>query len=329
MSVILVDLDAAPENRWANTPPRSVRALVNAAYAELATHFPVAATYAAETLARLWCWQPTYRTYRRELEGLAERTQVDFSKLLLLNLSYDLSSCYIPLPGVFGCTGGISREDSGIVLGRNLDWTFPAVCRRYSTTVRWQRRGRDVAVSVGFPGLIGIISGMNRHGVVMTLNQAFVSRTPLDALPVPWLIRDTLLGSTTAQEACDHLTATAAGAGGFYLVADATEGMLIESTGNRDTIHTEDSAQALIAANHFTHESPTDPVWGDSHHRHQSISRALSRGDSIARALSRAPVLNANTVHQTIFYPEQRTLSLKSWPTATSRTPSRGVLHRL
>lgn len=329
MSVILVDLDAASENRWANTPPRAVRALVTAAYAELATHFPVAATYAAETLARLWCWQPAYRTYRQELEGLARHTGVEFSKLLLLNLSYDLSSCYIPLPGVFGCTGGISREQGAIVLGRNLDWTFPAVCRRYSTTVYWQRRGKHVAVSVGFPGLVGVISGMNSRGVVVTLNQAFVSRTPLDAMPVPWLIRNTLLHAPTAQAACDTITTTAAGAGGFYLVADATQGNLIESTGNHDTVHSLCPTLGLTASNHFSREISTDPEWGDSHHRHRSFTQAMSRGDSVARALSRSPVLNANTVHQTIFYPQQRTLSLKSWPTATSRTPSRGVLHRL
>jgi len=264
------------------------------------------ALYALRVAARMWSTQPVYREYTEEIRGLADHAGVPYGELLALNLSYDLSACGFTFPGLFGCTGAVHNALGGPVLLRNLDWTFPPKVRSSSAVFILHTQNQDV-LSYGFPGLVGVISGMNSSGVCVTLNQAFVTQLPNNSWPVPWRIRNTLTTCTdvaAAEESLTHVAASSA----LYLVADKERCGLIESTGSEYETHWAPPRTSMVCANHYTddHADPDTRVWGDSFARKEALSRALARGDTPKQALRRSPVLHADTVQQLVFEPTLR-----------------------
>jgi hypothetical protein len=174
-------------------------------------------------------------------------------------------------------------------------------------------------VTAGFPGFVGVVSGMSSRGIALTLNQAFVDKIPSLAMPVPWLVRDVLMGSSTYQQALLTLTETAAASAGFYLLTDGDHGALVESTGDEDTITTlprGDAYRHLVVANHFSDEEP-DPEgreWGDTFARHATLEKALKRDitpGGIKMALMQEPVEHAATAHQLIFAPSEMHMKIR------------------
>jgi hypothetical protein len=309
MKELTIDLTLAPEERWCALDPQLVSELVEAAEEELYELYPDWLLHLVEKAVHmLTAFTPSH--YVREIEGLADHAQVTPERLLLLNLSYDLSACGGALPGMLGCTAGLRRDSQGqLHLARAMDWAFPEVIRDYSTIFRFRTKTASV-LTVGFPGCIGALTGVNAHGVAVSLNQAFVPQLPHWAISVPWLVRETLLKAKTFADAKRHITTTRAMSSGFYLVTDGQDGALIESTGNADEVIPCD--KLLVVANHFhDDETPATREWGDSHARHARLHTALKRGQPLKTALLREPVEHGYTAHQIVLDPRKRKIEVR------------------
>lgn len=310
MLELTVDLTQPPERRWMSLNPRLIRELVAAAEEELHKHYPAWLLNTVETVAYgLTAYAPS--SYLREIEGYATYAGLDPARLLLLNLSYDFSSCGAAIPGMHGCTGALLRRPSGeLLLARNMDWSFPEAIRDMTMVIRYVR-GADEALTIGFPGCIGVLTGVNNHGVAVALNQAFVPQFPNWAIAVPWLLRDTLLSARTYQDAFRKITTTRAMSAGFYLITDGATGALVESDGDADVFTTCDNL--LVVANHFSHERPDPEMreWGDTFERHQTLRDALKNGLAPKRALQLEPVEHGYTAHQIVLNPQKRSIEVR------------------
>ena len=312
MKTYEIDLYDDPYDRWQNVDMKAVRKLVAAAHEEL------------DAIYHGWQLQLALRaaavigfTYRRhefiqEIDGIADRAGITREQLLLLNLSYDLGSCSVDLPGMNGCTGALfhSPEHNSVCIARTMDWSFPSSIIKHSTLYRFKAGSRET-LSVGFPGFVGVVSGMTNTGLAITLNQAFLAQVPNIAMPVPWLVRYALEVCDTHNEAVSLLTQTPAASSGFYLVTDGTKGSLIESTGSEDTVTPMLRNEPLVIANHFLDdEAPEEREWGDSFERYATLDKAI-RSTGPQKALCVEPVEHGNTAHQLILNPRHGRLQVR------------------
>lgn len=86
-----------------------------------------------------------------------------------------------------GCTVVIDRDKvDGITFGRNMDWDN--IFAKYSLVINRKcknSRDRFSTVEVGFPGLVGTITGMNEHGFCLAMNVCQNNQTKTSPSGIP------------------------------------------------------------------------------------------------------------------------------------------------
>lgn len=141
--------------------------------------------------------------YRRELDAIVGHSGVD----------HDLAVAGNTLPDIMkigGCSTLIVQPDrsarGGPLFGRNLDYPTLGYLQKYSLVIIYRPTGKHALASVGFPGLVGCISGINDAGLAVA---SLVVETTKDGSPrfdpkgVPYTLgfRRLLEECTTVDEA--------------------------------------------------------------------------------------------------------------------------------
>ncbi|HEX3316088.1 MAG TPA: C45 family peptidase [Gemmataceae bacterium] len=153
-----LDLDLPPTERFGSIPPEALsagRELLDAILEGLPPR-----TEALADLARL----RTVGRFDAEIEALADAIGVPWRGVMLANLIYDLAVASM------GCSTVALATADGPVLARNMDWSPEDVLARSSFLVRCRRRGRLAFASAGWPGAVGVVSGMSGRGFAVVLN---------------------------------------------------------------------------------------------------------------------------------------------------------------
>jgi len=139
-----------------------------------------------------------------ELEALAKTANLPEQVLLGANILADAYRARI------GCSSLIveaSRSKTGGPLfGRNLDFYALGKLHQYSLVIVYRPMGKHAFASVGFPGLLGCISGMNDAGLALAVHESPASAdgSPLfnpDGVPYGLLFRRILEECTSVEEA--------------------------------------------------------------------------------------------------------------------------------
>jgi isopenicillin-N N-acyltransferase-like protein len=139
----------------------------------------------------------------KELKAAEKEAKIDHDLALLGNTFPDISKSA-------GCSSlivGKERSDTGGPLfGRNLDYATLGTLQEYSLVTVYRPKGKHAFVSIGFPGMIGCLSGMNDAGLALAVHE--VNRTKddspkLDTAGIPYTLafRRLLEECTTVAEA--------------------------------------------------------------------------------------------------------------------------------
>src|SRR5690349_5339223 len=106
--------------------------------------------------------------YLKELDAAARASQLDRNLFLIGNTFPDISKAY-------GCSSlVIGKERSatgGPLLGRNLDYPALGLLDQYNLVTVRRPKGKHSFVSIGFPGMVGIVSGMNDAGLALAVHE--------------------------------------------------------------------------------------------------------------------------------------------------------------
>lgn len=293
-------------------PPVLVRQIIHKGYTTLSAHFSALGVRTFASALSVFGVGKNHPPFADELRGLAQHAGVSYEQLLLLNLSYEISSNWISIPGAQGCTSAIRFRPNGNVIIRAMDWDFPEGIRKHVCIVRYLTAAHTT-LSVGYPGFVGAVTGVTSAGVAACLNQAFGSEKRVTPLPVSWAVRNMLTECLTVEDARTYLACTRTAAGGFYLLADRRAGYLVESTGDFDVTHELDPVKGYLAvANHFSEEQPPQVrEWGDSHARLAAMEQRVRSGMSDRKTLQYAPILHGGTAHTVVIDLAQSTLSVR------------------
>jgi isopenicillin-N N-acyltransferase like protein len=161
--------------------------------------------------------------YRWELEAMAHAAHVDRDLVVLGNTMFDLKK-------VIACSALLVEPGrsttSGALLGRNLDFPSAGYAHEYTlVTVYHPKDAKHSFATVGFPGLIGCLSGMNDAGLavaVLEVHQACIGEKRFDANGTPYALcyRKILEECTTIAEVKSLLEKTTTTGLSNLVVAD-------------------------------------------------------------------------------------------------------------
>ena len=211
-----------------------------------------------------------------EIRALARSSRLPERQMLLAQCFLDLS----PMTACSTVTLPASASPDGVArFGRNLD--FPSFDLADTQTIVQIYRpddGRHAFMAVGWPGMAGVLSGMNEHGLTLAnMEVRRPSRLP-SAMPYILLYRTVLERCTTVEEAIALLQKTPR--------QSANNLMLMDATGDRAVVElTPDKVHVRRT------ESAADPLISTNHHRGDdcATSGRCRRFDSLVRATREQP----------------------------------------
>jgi isopenicillin-N N-acyltransferase-like protein len=195
--------------------------------------------------------------HRQEFEALVKASGLDRELLVAANTMFDLKQ---DLAALFGCSALIvdgPRSATGRpIFGRNMDYISLGYLHEYSLVTVYRPRGKHAFVSIGFPALVGTISGMNDAGLALAVLEttgAEPGEGPVfnpEGVPFALCYRRLLEECATVQEAERVLRSMKRTTANNLAICDKTGGAVFEITPSRVVVrHTKDSI--AVCTNHF------------------------------------------------------------------------------
>lgn len=160
-----------------------------------------------------------------------------------------------------GCSSfaawGKNSADSTLVIGRNFDFYMGDNFARNKQIAFYRpEKGYNFA-SVSWPGMTGVLSGMNEEGLTVTINAAKSAMPTSSATPISVLTREILQYASTIEEAYNIARTRKTFVAESILVGSAKDGKaaIIEKSPDQIALYTADDKQQLICTNHYQSET--------------------------------------------------------------------------
>jgi predicted choloylglycine hydrolase len=172
--------------------------------------------------------------YWAEMQGIALRAGIPIEEVVCGNLYYDA------LKAVFvGCTAFAVDTPTGPLHARNLDWwSENDSLRRHTSQTKFVGAREGEFTSVGWPGFVGVFSGVAPNRFAITLN-AVRSDEPFQmAVPVVFALRQVLEEAASFESALRTLETIPLASDSLLLLSGIREGEMavIERTPTRSEV---------------------------------------------------------------------------------------------
>jgi predicted choloylglycine hydrolase len=143
------------------------------------------------------------KPYQQEMEAIVKSSGVPRENVLVGNTMFDVKK-------VIACSALLVEPGrsatGGTLLGRNLDYPSLGYIHQHTLVTVYRPQGKHAFASIGFPGLIGCLSGMNDAGLAVAILEVMEVKDGeprFDASGVPYAMcyRKILEECTTIAEA--------------------------------------------------------------------------------------------------------------------------------
>ncbi len=145
-----------------------------------------------ENAAKLLTYVPSH--YVEEMKGVAAGSDLPLEKIVMLNL----------LPDIFQCMGltvqGEATVDKALYHGHLFDFATLRGLASDLIVMIVKKEGKCPFVSIGYPGLIGSVVGLNDRKISLGGVKGDESKE-VDGMPIPFLIREILENTHSLEEA--------------------------------------------------------------------------------------------------------------------------------
>jgi isopenicillin-N N-acyltransferase-like protein len=207
-----------------------------------------AAKFLALTTASLF--EPTLaRDHNAEIKALAAGSAIDPKQMLLAQCFLDLS----PMVACSTVTLPASASPDGVArFGRNLDFpSFGVADKRSVVLVYHPAGGRHAFAAVAWPGMVGVLTGMNEHGLTLANMEVTRSVRLPSAMPYTLLYRSVLERCRTVDEAVAFLKKTPRQSANNLMLMDAGgDRAVVELTPEDVVVRRAPPDAALVSTNH-------------------------------------------------------------------------------
>ncbi len=181
-----------------------------------------------------------------------------YHRLLNYHAAHDISYMMIdnPLVSRAGCISfgawGAATADGHLITGRNFDWEAADVFSRDRVVILCEPDHGIPFISLAWAGMAGVVSGMNRAGVSVTINGAPSSLPGETATPVAMVARDVLQKAHNLTEALEILRRSKVFVSTLWLLGSRADGkfVVVEKTPEKMNVR-EPEGDTIVSANHF------------------------------------------------------------------------------
>lgn len=259
--------------------------------------------------------------HQRELQSIAKHTGFGDAEIVVANTLLELRRV--------GCSSIIVEPPrsaaGGPLLGRNFDFLTLGELHRYSVVTVYRPEGLHAFAAVGFPGLVGVLSGMNDAGLALATLDVEASadgsrRFNPAGVPLAFVFRRILEECDNADEAEALLRSVKATTWMNLAVCDRHGGAVFEITPD-NVARRDDQDHLLFCTNHFRAEGLTV---GETCRRYDVLQQ-IPAGKPIDVAAVQARLDAANqgelTLQTMIFEPRELALHLALGEPPTSDDP--------
>ena len=203
---------------------------------------------------------------RRELAAAARGFSPDpyrdvfstYQRFVYLNALYDISLSFEKSP-LIGCTTYAWSGGETPMLARNFDFEVHEVFDRDKVVFLVFEKGKIPFASVAWPGLVGVVSGMNRHGLALVVHGARAGEINTAGEPVVHALRRVLSSAKNAEEALRAFNQRSAMVSHLVILQDASgRQWTLERLPNRDA-HVITLPAKAVVTNHLQGPAAKDP----------------------------------------------------------------------
>lgn len=240
--VIDVDLAVPIDERYRNVPAEAFekgKKILRAVLQEI----PRAARFLADA-ARL----RTNNRFHQEACTLARLVGGSWRGIMLANIVYDLAL------SLHGCSTVALPTPDGPVLARNMDWCPEDVLAQTSYLIRAWENGELAYANAGWPGVIGVVTGLSGRGFAIVLNAVTCpGGVSVTGYPVLLHIRRVLDDAKSFESAVKMLSRAHLAAPCLLTVVgtENRQRVVIERTPRRCVQRLAEQGKALLVTNHY------------------------------------------------------------------------------
>lgn len=239
--------------------------------------------------------------YQSEIYGLSQYSSDKYNfiapkylRSLYLHGAHDIGHAMQDLAMV-GCSSlavwNENTEDGDLLIGRNFDFYVGDDFAKNKLVEFVEPENGIPYMSVSWPGMIGVVSGMNKEGITVTIN-AGKSKIPMTAkTPISLVTREILQFAKNIDEAIAIAKKRKVFVSESILVGSANDksAVIIEvSPDNFGVFNVENSSQ-LVCTNHFQSEAYKDD---ERNQKQIAESHSEYRYEKLQELLKENPKLN-------------------------------------
>jgi isopenicillin-N N-acyltransferase-like protein len=186
--------------------------------------------------------------HQDEIKALALKAGLDAREVMLEQCFLDatpmVACSTFTVPGS-ACADGVAR------FARNLDWPGLDIADKASVLLVFHPKDRYAFASVAWPGMLGVLSGMNEHGLTLCNMEVTRPQRLPTAMPYILLYRTVLERCKTVDEAIDLLNKTPRQTANNLMLMDAAGNRAVaEIRPEKVVVRKAPADQTLISTNH-------------------------------------------------------------------------------
>lgn len=215
--------------------------------------------------------------FQAELYGLSQYSAdkydfiaPKFRRAMYLHGAHDIGHAMQDLM-VVGCTSlavwNENTEDGDLLIGRNFDFSVGEDFSKNKLIEFVEPENGIPYLSVSWPGMIGVVSGMNKEGITVTIN-AGKSKIPLTAkTPISLVTREILQYAKNIDEAIAIARKRKVFVSESILVGSANDkkAVIIEVSPKNFGVYEVQNSNKLFCTNHFQSDSFKDDKRNQKH----------------------------------------------------------------
>lgn len=265
--------------------------------------------------------------YKAMVRAIAEGSGLTYDQLLC-------GQCYADLLQMLSCSTFVALGDASAdgkpIFGRNMDYPTRGMLHEHTVVSVFHRGEGKSFLTIGFPGMMGAVSGMNDRGLSLAVMNVFSPDMTPDGMPYLLMFREILERCGTIDEAVELIKATPRTTPNNLMVADATGAAVIEFSPKAVEVRRPTDGR-VWSTNHFESEklsNEKDPNEPTTCGRYKFLSEELPKGKvdvEMAKKLLAGVADPEMTIQSMVFRPA----TLELWLSCGKVPSTSGEFHRL
>jgi len=251
--------------------------------------------------------------YLEEIRGIAEGAGLPERTLLEVNCVVDRLQTVMCSTVV---AAGDATKDGEVYFGRNLDFPGRNILHKATVVLVFHAEGCEPVVSVTWPGLVGVLSGMNGRGVCGATMMVHFGTPARPGVPYMMMYREALANAKSIDDVARHFEKSKRTIANNFTVVDATGNSEVLEFDATKLVRRPASKGCVASTNYFRSEEMKEIGVPLGTGRYATLAAFLEkeRGridlDGVRRALRDTATPFYLNVQSMVFLPRRQELHL-------------------